>query len=269
MFKLIKLEWSKFSKNTVITLLFIFFLLFFPALLYFGSIMPENLPPMVPSKTTFYSFPGIWEYLGYAGTWVVYFFLGVLVIYTVTIEVVNKTLRQAIINGMTRNEFFASKFINVLLLASLATIYYVIIALAIGFYNTDGATLSAALENEWAIPRFFLMSLAYMSFALFFAYVFRKSGIAVFSYLSFVLLIEPLIKWLSINYIHKSRIFNFLPMNATEDLMPFPFFKFADSVPNEIDFEFLLTYTEASITVSLYIVLAIGISYWLFTKKDI
>ena len=126
--KLLKLEWSKFRKNSVITLLFVFFALFFPLSLYFGSIL-DTVSEHVPMKVNILSAPLIWDYLGYAGNWIVFFFLGVLMIYTVTIDVQNKTMRQNIITGMTRTDYFLSKFLITLVLATVATVYYLVLSM--------------------------------------------------------------------------------------------------------------------------------------------
>jgi len=231
--------------------------------------MPE-LPKFLPGKEVFFTFPTVWEYLGYAGNWTVFFFLGVLIIYTLTIEISNKTMRQSIISGLSRKEFFLSKYLNVFLLSLFATLYYTIISLGVGFFNTDGASLTSAFENNWSIPLFFLMSFSYLNFALFLAFLFRKSGIAVFFYLTYVMVIEMLLRWVIHYKIDQTELINYYPMNATEDLMPFPFFRYADFIPgNEIEIPFLLTTSQAVITTSVYCLIFAGISYITFMKRDI
>ena len=271
MLRLLKLEWSKFSKNNVIVLLTSFFALFFPASLYIGKLFPDDLPAFLPGKQVFFNFPTVWEYLGYAGNWTVFFFMGVMIIYTVTIEVSNKTMRQSIINGQSRQQFFFSKYLTILVLCLIITLYYTIITLIVGFTSTPNPSLSLAFENDMAIPRFFLMSFGYMNFAIFLAFMFRKSGIAVFFYLTYVMIIEMLIKWLvGINWLDLGVAVNFLPLNAIEDLMPMPWLHYADFFQNgDIDFPILLTYTEACIATAVYGLLFLGISYFSFMKRDI
>ena len=268
MLRLIYLEWSKFSKNTVLRLLIIFFMLFFPACMYFASRIPD-LPTFLPSKDTFFQFPAIWEYLGYAGNWMVFFFLGVICIYLVTIEVSNKTMRQSIINGLTRNEYFLSKLSSIFLLCLFGTILYAILAIGVGFYNSEDVAFSEVFKSEWAIPRFFLMSVGYTLFAFFLAILFRKSGLAIFFYLSYVMIIEPLIRLGITAKFNKASYINYFPMNATEDLMPMPAFKYADAVPRNIDFAFLLTYEQAAVTTVIYCGLFVLSAYYLFIKRDI
>ncbi len=266
--RLILLEWTKFKKNTVIQLLLLFFVLFFPACLYFGTLIPD-LPSFLPSKESFFQFPAIWEYLGYAGNWMVFFFIGVAAIYLVTIEVSNKTMRQSIINGLTRNEFFVSKLYSITILCLLATLFYTIMGMAIGLYNTEGFDLMSGFDNDWAIGRFFLMSFAYTSFALFLSYLFRKAGLAVFFYISYIMIIEPLLRYFIIERVDKASFTRFFPMNAAEDLMPMPIMQYADAVPKNIDFAFLLSYKEATIATVIFCTIFILASYYSFIKRDI
>ena len=269
MWRLLKLEYSKFRKSTVISLLAIFFIAFFPASMYLGSLMPD-LPAFLPSENIFYVFPTVWDYLGYAGNWMVFFFLGVLIIYTVTIEVNHKTMRQSIIIGLSRKEFFTSKLLLVVFISLVATLYYTIIALVIGFVNTPNPDMELAFTNDWAIFRFFLMCLSYLGFAMFLAFTIRKAGIAVFFYLTFVMIIEPMIRWLGHRKIDDSMRMHFYPMNATEDLMPLPFYKYAEFIQNdEIDFNYVLSPSTATITVIVYLCLFLGLTYYMFQRRDI
>ena len=268
--RLILLEWTKFKKNTVIQLLMLFFFLFLPACMYFVSLMPDiDLPAFLPNKKTFFQFPSIWEYLGYAGNWIVFFFIGVISIYLISIEVSNKTMRQSIINGMTRNEFFTSKLITILILSLVATLYYTLLSLSIGFFNSEDASLASAFDNDWAMGRFFLMSFAYTVFAMFLAYLFRKAGLAVFFYVSYIMIIEPLVRLYLIEKIDKASWTRYFPMNSVEDLMPLPALKYASAIPTDIDFAFLLTYKQATILSLIYCALFLGISYYMFIKRDI
>jgi len=114
--------------------------------------------------------------------------------------------------------------------------------------------------------------MGYSSIAFIIAFLIRKSGVAVMFYLSYIILIEHLLKWI----IHfqvmgiKNNSVNFYPSNAVEDLMPNPLFKYAENIPRkDLTFDFLLSYESAAITSSVYIVLFFGLAYYLFTQRDI
>ena len=268
MFKLLKLEYSKFMKSTVVILLTTMFVVFSPFSLAIARLF-KDLPAVLPSEKVFVQFSTVWEYLGYAGNWMVFFFLGVMIIYTITLEVSYKTLRQSIIIGMTRNQYFTSKMLLVMVISLIATLYYSLIALIVGFINTPDADISLAFSNEWAIPRFFLMSVGYLSFAMMIAYLIKNSGLAVFLYLSVVLLVEPLIRLGHVKFLG-AKFQNYYPMNCVEDNMPLPLLKMADYVKtSEVDLTVVLSYEIAAITTIVWTIIFIGISYLNFTIKDL
>ncbi len=266
--KLLKLEWSKFSKNTVITLLTTFFFIFLPTTLFFGKYVKEAASKF-SMNINILGAPGIWDYLGYAGNWIVFFFLGVLIIYTITIDVANKTMRQNILTGLSRKEYFLSKFLVVIFFSTLATLYYTIAAIAVAYFNTEDLTVSALFDNEWAIARFWLMSFAYMNFAMFLAFIFRKSGIAVFLYLTYMILAEPLLKLLIRSYIMDNKYINYLPMNVAEDLMPAPIVKMTAEMGGPGNAQVYLPFGEASVLTIIYAAMFLGFTYYYFLKKDL
>lgn len=266
---LLHTEWLKFSKNAVVSLLAIMFVITMPTVIFVGKEF-KNVPKPLPDNRIFFEFPTMWDYLGYAGSWLVFFFLGLIVIFLITSEVGYKTMRQNVITGYTRKTYFLSKFSSMMVLAAFGTLLYAVIGLVIGFVHTEDATLSMAFDNKWAIGRFFLMSLGYMSLAFVIAFLVRRSGVAVLMYITYVMLIEHFLKWVIHFRMVKNATINYYPSNAFEDLMPFPLYRFADAIPRkDLTFDFLLSYPHAAITSMVFIALFIGISYWSFMRRDI
>jgi ABC-type transport system involved in multi-copper enzyme maturation permease subunit len=268
-FKLLALEYKKFKKNSVITMLLGMYLIFHPIAIFF--IQDLELPIPGFTKESIYGFPGIWEYMAYEGSWLVFFFLGFIAVHIVTSEVSNKTLRQNIITGLSRRDFFIGKLAVVTSLAIFASIYYFICSFAIGWLSTSEPNMELALQTDFAVPKFFLMSFAYMIFGLFVGFVIRKAGLAVLAYLSYVMFLEPLIKLLHIQLYQGtvSKIVNYWPTNMMEDLTPNPFYKIAENIPSGIDYPFLLSTQEAVIGSCIYTVLFITLAWLHFKKNDI
>ncbi len=267
--KLLRLEYTKFKKNAVISLLVFMFLLTMPTVIFIGKEF-KDVPPPLPNNEVFFTFPMVWDYQGYIGNWLVFFFLGLISVFIVVNEVGYKTFRQNIITGMTRQQYYLSKVITVVALAIAATLLYTVICLGIGMYHTEGWTMSDAFYNSWAIPRFFLMSIGYMSFGLFCGFVIRRSGVAVLLYLCYMIMLEPLIKWAVHFRVIQNNTINYYPSNCIEDLMPFPLYRFADMVPKkDLDFSFLLTYSQATIGSIVWIAIFLGVAYYSFMKRDI
>jgi ABC-2 type transport system permease protein len=267
-FHLITLEWKKFHKNTVMILLMGLFTFLMP----FAIFVMENyksVPPM-PEKDTFFTFPGIWEYQGYSASWFSFLFLGFIGVLLITTEVGNRTLRQNIITGLTRMEYFLGKLYVILLISLYATLIYFVSTLLIGsFYPETFAMADFMNGHDWSTGRYFLLTFGYLSFGLFLGYILRKTGLAIFVYLSYIIFLEPLLRWAVHIKIFNNASMHYYPMNAMEDLMPNPLFKFAENFTSMTDFNILLSYRDASIVAVISIALFLLIGLRSLLRRDI
>jgi ABC-type transport system involved in multi-copper enzyme maturation permease subunit len=229
----------------------------------------SDMPPPFPSSKEFYEFPGIWDYQGYIGSWWVSLLLGFLAIYMTSSEFSQKTLRQNIITGMKRKNLFWAKIIFLTVISVVATLIYAFSSVITGVVHTDGYDISLVFDNNMAILRYFLLCLGYLSIAFFFVVLFRKGILAIIVYMLYMLVLEPLMMAIYV-YQFKNSGRNYFPMNAIEDLMPFPLYKMPDYFINkEWDFSILLSQQQAMLMAVIYITFFTVISYALFMKRDI
>lgn len=246
-----------------------------PFVIFIGKKMTLGREIDFIDPKTFFEFPSIWEFQGYIGQWMVFIFLGFLGVIFVSSEIRNKTMRQSLIAGMTRKDFYLSKVLSIASVSLWATIVYWFSCVVIGFFHTPEFSLEIVMNNDWAGLRFFLMSFCYLSFALLITFWFKNAGLAIFSYIAYILF-EPAIRWLiyykvikKIDFIPNDAVL-YGPLNVVEDLMPFPLFRIADAIPmEEIDFEFLLTYKTASYASLIFFGIFYLCSYLSFTRKDL
>ncbi len=284
MLNLLALEWKKFKSNSVVTLLGFLFLILFPVGIFsLKEFMPEEVPfPILPTRRIVFEFPAIWDYLGYEGNWMIFFFIGFIGVHMVTSEVSNKTLRQNILTGMTRKEYFLGKVYSITAISLACTVLYVLMAMLIGWFHTEDVTFSQAMDCDYAPLKYFLMCMGYLSFGLFLGFVIRKGGIATFFYLSYILFLELLVRALlyfhvfnKIDWLNKfDFIVNYLPMNVIEDLMPMPVYKILDELPDKFRDDIpivgeVLTTTQSIVGSTFYIILFLGLAYRSFSRRDI
>ncbi|MBK9735316.1 MAG: ABC transporter permease subunit [Saprospiraceae bacterium] len=266
---LLILEWKKFKSNAVFRVLALIYILLAPLIILAGKDLIKDIPPPFPSSKNFYEFPTVWDYQGYVGNWLVPFCLGFLIIHMITSEVSSRTMRQNILTGMTRKSFFASKLLSLICMALIATFLYVVSTITIGMIHTEGFDLELVFDNNWAIIRFFMMCVGYMSFALLLSFVIRKGTLAILIYFFYLMILEPILMSIHVYYFQNSSR-NYWPMNCIEDLMPCPLFRMPDYFVNkEWDFSLLLTYGQAMGMSTLYITLFLGLAYRSFMKNDI
>lgn len=264
----LKLEYHKFRKNSVINLLFVFFCLTMPFVILLGKEF-DQLPDQIPSTDYIFKFPMIWEYNGYIGSWLTFFFLGLISVFIVGSEINYKTYRQNIIAGLTRRQFFTSKLVAIVMLSLAATLIYCLSCIIVGLFHSNNVDFARLTDTSWAPLRFYLMTFGYCSFGLLCGFWLRRSGVAVMFYLIYILILEPILKWgVHFKALQNASI-NYWPMNAIEDLMPFPLFRFADAIPrDDLNFSFLLTNTQAIVTSSIYILIFLTLVYRNVSKRD-
>ena len=252
MLDLLKLEWHKWRKNRLMQILLLAYLIFLPASIFLGKKIPLDEVPMAPSQDIFFQFPTMWKFLGYAGNWITFFVFGFMAVQLITSEYSYKTFRQNLITGLTRTQFFLSKLQLITVLSLFATIYFLAVGFVIGYMHLDGGEVSNYFEDSGTAFRYFLMVFGYMVFGFFIGTFIRRSGIAIITYFSYIMVVELILRWLIHVRLFKNKSMHFYPMNAVEDLMPLPFGDVADGFIQEYQFSFFLTFQEAISTTLVY-----------------
>lgn len=266
---LLKIEILKYKDNALVQLL----LLFYSLLMMFAIFVFKNIDnvPVLGGNESFFQFPTIWEYQAYGGSWLAFIFLGYLGVFLVTSEFDFKTLRQNIITGYSRKDFFLAKLLVAITVSVFATLVFYLSSSVIGMLHQDVFSIQELFDKqEYIILRFFLMTFAYISFGMLCGYLLRKGGLAMFSYFSYILFIEPLFRWwFHYKVIDKGNTMLYYPMNAIEDLTPLPFYKYISTFTPVKDFNILLSYTEAGIISTVSVAVFIVLSYLLISKRDL
>ena len=269
---LLKLEWLKQKNFTMFRVMGLLFLIGLPSLLLIAktfNLDVDNLPPFLPSIESLFQFPNVWIYLGYIGSWLTFFFLGFMGVLMVTNEYGNKTLRQNIITGLSRKQYFLSKLYFMLTISFCATAYYTIWCLLFGYIHTDTVYLNTVMKNADYVYRFFLMSFGYMTVGLLFGLLIRRTGIALFLYLAYAMIIENILRYAIHLRLTNNHSMHYYPMNALEDLVPIPFSEMAQGFTEENGFSFFLSPTEALVCVVIYTLLFLRFGYWRLEKGDL
>ena len=268
MFFLLKLEWKKLNKLTAFRIFIAFYLVLLPTLLLLGKRIPELPPPMMTNEVLFI-FPTVWEWLAYVGNWLCFFFFGFLSIITITTEYSYRTMRQNIITGLSRKEYFLAKLYLLFAISTFATVYYTLCALLIGYFNTPAIYWHKVVQNAWFIPRYFLMCFGYMSFGALLGFWIKRTGIALFLYLSYIMFLESILRWGVHMQLWKHRSMHFYPMNAVEDLTPLPFTQMADEFLSSYGFSLFLSPVEAAVTTIVYSGIFLFLGYKLVQRADL
>ncbi|PCJ66275.1 MAG: hypothetical protein COA58_05730 [Bacteroidetes bacterium] len=215
----------------------------------FGGNSGEIPNPAIGTFTIF-NHPTVWHNMAYLFTWF-QLFLGIIVISLVANEFSQKTLRQNIIDGLTKWEVIASKEIVIVLLSFFSTILLVLLTLILGNSSVD----VSIWEGFNAVPAYFICILLYLNFAYFISFWVKKSGLAIGLLLIYSLIIENLLTWKL-----PDNIGTLFPMQLGSNMIPNP-------MGGMLNLEATINLSPLNIGMTLvYIGLFLGLIFWMLKK---
>lgn len=169
-----------------------------------------------------YHFPDVWQNLAWSSG-LLKIMLGIMVLISITNEYTYRTIRQNIIDGLSRSEFLISKMMTNLLLSVLSMVLVFLIALVTGLIYSPQLTDYMFNGIEF-YPAYFLEVFAFLSFALMLGIFVQRSGLSIVLLLNSYL-IELIIKENIDEYV--PQLIQFFPMESIMNLVPMPFARYA------------------------------------------
>ena len=197
------------------------------------------------------------------------FIPAIVVIMLVTNEYLFKTHRQNIIDGWKKNTFIWGKFISVVLVTLIVTIFYLAVACFIGILATKEMSGVNVLEKANYIGLFSLQVFCQLSIAFLLGLLIRKSFIAYGIYIFYSFILENILsgffrlkskKW-GVDYGH------YLPFEISDRLIPLPpsLGKF-----NAADYELAVAAIDNHVVYTVLLTAFVWlISFYIFKKRDL
>lgn len=183
-----------------------------------------------PTIIPIYDFPDIWQNTTYLASWL-RFLLAFIVIISVNNDLTYNTMRQNVIDGVSKKEFVLSKLSLILFLAALTTIFLFITGLIIGSVYSNVWGVSYIFDEMEFLGAYFLDIVVYCSFAFLIALFIKKSGFAIIALFLYTMFFEPLAAvFMQEHHCCKDTywdtIGSFLPIRSIKDLISVPFGKY-------------------------------------------
>jgi ABC-2 type transport system permease protein len=228
----------------------------------------KRLPIPFP-KAVLYTFPDIWQNLTFfASIRFVLIFPAILIIILITNEFANKTIRQNIINGMSKMEFLVSKFLVIALLSFAVTVIITVVIFFLGVTHTDMQGFGTAFRKFVFIPGFFIQMLTILCYAFFAGFLIRNTGLAIALFTLYTIIIEPIIYFLlKAPFMFENKIYTYLPVNSVIRIAEYP------AIPKlmgVLNFQVQSTVSPASVLIPLgYSAIMLGIVYTVIKRKDL
>ena len=148
-----------------------------------------------------------------------------MVVISITNEYTYRTLRQNIIDGLSRLEFLQSKIITNLLLSFMSVAMVFIIGLITGFIYSPEIDWKYVFSDLEFFPAYFLEVFTFLSFALMLGILIQRSGLTIILLLLSRIIEAPLDAYVANHY--SSDITQFFPLQSISNLVAMPFARYA------------------------------------------
>ena len=224
-----------------------------------------------------FNFPYIWHFNIYIGA-LPKIFLALVIVSMMANEYTYGTLKQNLIDGMSKKEFVLSKFLTVLVFSGLSTLFIFVISLLLGLmYSTYDEVGIIFSEMDYLLA-FFVKLTGFFSFCLFLGVLIKRSAFAI-GFLFVWYLIENIgfliFGKLIVNDFELARsIFRYMPLEAMSGVLIEPFTKLdmIQAVGNQVGVleakDYAVDYGLVAV-VLVWTALFVWGSYALIQKRDL
>ncbi len=224
-----------------------------------------------------FNFPYIWHFNTYIGAWMK-FFLAIVIVSMMANEYSYGTLKQNLIDGMSKKEFIQSKFLTVVLFAFCSTVFIFIMSLLLGFSFSSYTEIGIVFSDMNYLIAFFVKLVGFFSFCLFLGILVKKSAFAL-GFLLIWSIFEGIINGiLSFKIFPNSdtaqSIMQFFPLEALSNLIVEPFTRLSmiKNIGSQMGVNQLKDYSlhfSSILIVVAWIFIFMLLSYKLIQKRDL
>lgn len=281
--RLLSIEFQKIWKNKASKVLLIayFVLLSFIALIASIKFSIGTFEIRIADQGIF-NFPYIWHFNTYIASWFK-LFLAIIIVSMMANEYTYGTLKQNLIDGMSKKEFVLSKFLVVIGLALASTVFVFIMTLILGYSFSSYNEFSIVFSDLEYLFAFFIKLVAFFSCCLFIGILVKRSAFAlgfIFIWFVFEKISYAFFKFGLLNGNDNSTnladtIYDFMPLEAMSNLIKEPFTRlnFAKTLEKTIGGEpiirdYSIHFSQISI-VLVWTLIFVFASYYILKKRDL
>lgn len=281
MLRLLNIEFHKLKHNRASRVLIIIYFALLTSIALIAAIKFDIGPiEFHLADQGIFNFPYIWHFNTFMAS-IFKFFLLLVIVSMMANEYSNKTLKQNLIDGLSKKEFILSKFYTVIVFAAISTLFVFVVSLILGLIYSDYNEVSIIFSDLEYLLAFFVKLVGFFSFGLFMGILVKRSAFAV----------GAILVWFFIESIFKGflfwkfkedptssenvdKIMQFFPLESMQNLIKEPFTRLnavqsvAKQVGENLSKDFSVHFTDIAI-VSFWTFIFIYLSYKLIQKRDL
>jgi ABC-type transport system involved in multi-copper enzyme maturation permease subunit len=174
-----------------------------------------------------FNFPFIWHFNSFMASWLK-IFLAIVIVSIVANEYSYNTLKQNLIDGLSKKEFILSKFLAVLLFSVISSVFLFVVSLTLGLVFSDFTEISIVFTDLKYLLGYFIKLTTFFSMCMFLGIWIKRSAFAL-GFLGVWQVFEGFI-FIVFSYLKNKKdinlidnVYNLLPLNAMSDLISEPF----------------------------------------------
>ena len=223
-----------------------------------------------------FNFPYIWHF----NTFITAFFklfLAIVIVSMMANEYSNKTIKQNLIDGLSKKEFILSKFLTVISFALISTIFVFVVSMILGLIYSDYNELSIIFSDMEFLLAFFVKLVGFFSFCLFLGILVKRSAFALgflFLWQVFEGFVRGMIRWKLFDGETTDAVMSIFPLNAMFNLIKEPFSRLgavqtvADQIGEELALDYHVQFYEILIVIG-WTAIFVYLSYKLLKMRDL
>ena len=224
-----------------------------------------------------FNFPFIWHFNTYVAA-NLKLFLAIVIVSMMANEYSYGTLKQNLIDGMSKKEFIQSKFLTVILFAFASTVFVFIMSLVLGYSFSSFTEIGIVFSDLEYVLAFFIKLVGFFSFCLFLGILVKRSAFAL-GFLMVWWVFEQIAKgFLTFEIFPNStiaqNIMQFFPLESMSNLIVEPFSRLSviRNIGNQMGVHDIKDYGvhfSSIVIVLCWIVIFMLMSYKLLKKRDL
>lgn len=177
--RLLSIELQKIWKNRASRILTITYFLLLTFLSFIASIKFDIGPIHIRlADQGIFDFPFIWHFNTFIAAFLK-IFLAVIIVSMMANEYSYGTLKQNLIDGMSKKEFIISKVYTIIAFAAVSTLFVFIVSLILGLVFSSYDEMSIIFSKMDYLFAYFIKLIGFFSFCLFIGVLIKRSAFAL------------------------------------------------------------------------------------------
>lgn len=277
MLRLIQIEFIKLWNNRASRILTLSYFVLLTSIALVAAIKFDIGPVKFHlAEQGIFNFPYIWHFNTYVAA-LFKLFLAIVIVSMMSNEYSNKTIKQNLIDGLSKKEFILSKLLTVIGLSAISTLFVFAVSLVLGLVYSDFNEASIIFSEMEYLLAFFFKLLAFFSFCLFLGMLVKRSAFALGFLILWAILeqvIYGLMGWKLMSWETADKIKDFFPLEAMANLIKEPITRLSavqnigKQIGEDMVFDYQVHWYEFLIVMT-WTLIFIYASYALLRKRDL